>query len=342
MMQGQFRKELALFLGLSSREEMALRPEAIVDALPSWNTAEGAQLLRQRVSRNDGEAAYFFAHLHVIGHVVPRNFAKARELFEVAIQWGYWEARAPLSALLAHGAGHLPRDWRQSLAYFHELAGRDPLTARQAQLLGSMDIDDSGNPREVPGPTFMSHDPLIVSFHDFMTAAECQMVVDLARDKLAPSTVVNPATGQLVNDPIRDSYSTAFSYLEENPFLHALNRRIAAASRSDPAQGEPTQVIAYAGGQQYRLHCDAIAGEANQRIQTFLVYLNDDFEGGATYFPHVDLSIRLPRGSAICFSNVNADMKPSMNARHAGLPVEAGKKFILSRWIRRFTIESAQ
>ena len=37
-------------------------------------------------------------------------------------------------------------------------------------------------------------------------------------------------------------------------------------------------------GQEYRPHFDAIGNADNQRVLTFLVYLNDDYEGGETDF----------------------------------------------------------
>src|SRR3546814_2304154 len=49
---------------------------------------------------------------------------------------------------------------------------------------------------------------------------------------LAPSLVVHPQTGELVYDKIRTSSAAAFPLLHERPFLHAINRRIADASRS--------------------------------------------------------------------------------------------------------------
>src|SRR3546814_11532058 len=117
---------------------------------------------------------------------------------------------------------------------------------------------------------------------------------------LAPSLVVHPQTGELVYDKIRTSSAAAFPLLHERPFLHAINRRIADASRSQWEQGEPTQILHYTTDQEYKLHSDALPG-GHKRIQTFHVYLTDDFGVGETSFPPRDPPIRFPQGNAICF-----------------------------------------
>ena len=104
-------------------------------------------------------------------------------------------------------------------------------------------------------------------------------------------------------------------------------------------QGETLQLLRYAPGAQYRAHFDALAGEANQRVATVLVYLTDDYEGGETQFVRTGLAYRGRKGDALLFRNVDAGGRPDPMALHAGLPVTRGVKIIASRWIRaaRFT-----
>lgn len=292
-------------------------------------------LLMDRLAQQDGEAALTLAHWRVTGQWIDRDLSVARELFGRAVEWGCAAAELPLIALMASGAGGQTRAWGDALTRFESLGRADPLIARQCELIAQMAIDATGDPVSGYTPDFLSQDPLVVRFGAFMTPEECATLAALAKPHLAPASVVDPVSGTLINDPVRTSSAAAFPFLAETPFIHALNRRIAAASRSQPDQGEPLQVLAYNPGQQYRMHSDAISGALNQRIQTFLVYLTDDFEGGATYFPHGELALRPARGDAICFSNVSADMRPALTARHAGLQVTRGTKIILSKWIRQ-------
>lgn len=333
---GRFRKGPALSFGHGNQHSglMELR-ETVDEWARAGRAAEACNMLLARHRVGDGEAALTLAHWHIIGQFVPRDLAKAREYFAIAAERGQTAAEAPLVALLGSGAGGLSRDWPDALQRFETMGNKDQTVAHQVALIARMDIDALGDPNVRFDPEFVARDPLIVLFREFMSGAECEALIALASPSLAPAQVVDPDSALLISDPVRDSSSAAFPFLEENPFVHALNRRIASASRSKPEQGEPMQVLAYGPGQQYRLHSDALASVDNQRIQTFLVYLTEDFDGGATYFPHGDLALRPSRGDAICFSNVTADMRPAANARHAGLPVMRGRKLILSKWIRQ-------
>jgi prolyl 4-hydroxylase len=115
--------------------------------------------------------------------------------------------------------------------------------------------------------------------------------------------------------------------------VHALVRRIAAASATRVEQGEPLQVLRYRPGQQYRSHLDAVPVQGNRRILTMIVYLNDGYEGGETRFVKTGLSVRGRKGDGLLFRNTLPDGRPDPMSEHAGLPVTAGTKLIASRWI---------
>ena len=71
-----------------------------------------------------------------------------------------------------------------------------------------------------------------------------------------------------------------------------------------------------------------------QRVITFLVYLNDGYEGGDTYFQKLNLSHRGGRGDALSFVNALPDGRPDLRTVHAGTPPTGGTKWILSQFIR--------
>jgi prolyl 4-hydroxylase len=121
----------------------------------------------------------------------------------------------------------------------------------------------------------------------------------------------------------------------ENPAVHALNRRIAAASRTAPEQGEALQVLRYGIGGEYKPHFDSIPGFANQRAFTMLVWLNEDYEGGETWFSAPELALKGVTGDGVLFRNLGADGRRDPLSAHAGLPVTSGEKLIASKWIRQ-------
>ncbi|MBA4163877.1 MAG: peptidyl prolyl 4-hydroxylase subunit alpha [Erythrobacter sp.] len=300
--------------------------------------SEAMALLQRGIDEGEGEAAFVLANWRFEGRLIRRDIAEARRLFRLSYDLQFTEAEGPLMALLASGAGGLPRDWTAAVSLLEKRACQDERSSEQLKLITKMEMNSEGEPLTIFMPNFISSDPLIVKFENFLSNEECDELIAMSASSLAPSLVVHPQTGELVYDKIRTSSAAAFPLLHERPFLHAINRRIADASRSQWEQGEPTQILHYTTDQEYKLHSDALPG-GNQRIQTFLVYLTDDFGGGETYFPHGDHRIRLPKGHAICFSNVSNDMRPAKNAIHAGLPITHGEKIVLSKWIREQVLD---
>ena len=103
---------------------------------------------------------------------------------------------------------------------------------------------------------------------------------------------------------------------------------------------EQLQVVRYVPGQEYRPHHDACVAECSvaQRIHrraTLLVYLTDDFEQGATYFPKIDARFKPKRGDGVLFYNADADTGAVLDASlHAGEPVLSGTKWVANCWVR--------
>ena len=80
-------------------------------------------------------------------------------------------------------------------------------------------------------------------------------------------------------------------------------------------------------------YAQEIARNGQRRI-TFLLYLNDDYEGGETAFPRLDVHHRGRAGDALFFVNVRPDGVGDTRTLHAGRPPVRGEKWVLSQFIR--------
>jgi prolyl 4-hydroxylase len=268
-----------------------------------------------------------------VAHLRAGDPAGARELFRRAAAAGERKAAAIYVNQLAAGVGG-PRDWGRALALLRSLAAARRRAAGEFALIGAMRLDAEGDPLSLPEAEPVSAAPQVLRFRALFTPAECAWLRAAAAPMLAPSVVIDPATGAQRPDPLRTAQSVGFTAPLENPAVHALNRRLAAASGTVANWGEPLQVLRYGAGGEYRPHLDAIAGFRNQRVMTMLVWLNDDFEDGETRFPEAGLSLRGAPGDAILFRNTLPDGRPDPSSAHAGLPVARGEKWLASRWIR--------
>jgi prolyl 4-hydroxylase len=196
-----------------------------------------------------------------------------------------------------------------------------------------MQLDQNGGPLAVPQRQPISQQPLAYLVEGLLTATECAYLVEAARAMFEPSMVFDEAH-RLVRDPIRTSDGATIHWAMEDPAVHAINRRIAAATQTAYEAGEALQVLRYSPGQQYHPHFDWIDNAPNQRLWTALVYLNEDYQGGETAFVRTGDKVKGRTGDMLVFSNADPDGNGDPLAEHAGMPVTSGTKYLATRWIR--------
>jgi len=129
-----------------------------------------------------------------------------------------------------------------------------------------------------------------------------------------------------------------------NLLTEVIRQRISAGTRLPVPLFEPSQVLHYAVGQRFEPHHDFLdptnsayhdsLARFGQRIATFLIYLNDGYEGGETSFLKIRMTYRAKQGDALFFANVRQDGSPDPTTLHAGLPPTSGEKWVFSQWIR--------
>jgi len=295
--------------------------------------ADAAGRLIAAAASGEPDSAATLAHWRIGGTFVRRDLAEARRLLGLAGAGGNVDAALLHASFLAAGVGGAD-DWPAALAELRELAPRDPRAAAALRLVEAMDLGPDGFPARPAETRILSRAPHAAVAERFLTEAECAYLREAGEPALEPSVVADPATGRMVPHPVCSSDAAMFGVHAEDVAVNALNRRIAALSRTRPDQGEPLQLLRYRPGGEYKPHMDALPAEANQRILTVLVYLSDDYEGGETRFPRTGLTFRGRTGDALLFRNAAADGRPDPLALHAGLPVTKGTKFLASRWIR--------
>jgi prolyl 4-hydroxylase len=169
-------------------------------------------------------------------------------------------------------------------------------------------------------------------------------LINMAAPLVQRSEIVDARTGEKRADPMRNSAHVTLGTLQHDHVVEALERCISRVSALPMQNGEFLQILRYRLGEEFRPHVDYFnesgAGayrslaDGGQRAQTVLMYLNDDYEGGATCFPQLRLTINGRRGDMLHFHNLGADGLGHKLSLHAGMPVAAGEKWLLSQWIR--------
>lgn len=294
--------------------------------------AEAIMIVNQLAAQNEPDALFTLAEMKWRGGMVPQDLGQARELYRRAGDTGHGAAAAAYTNLLASGIAG-PRDWPQALPRLRQEARNDPRRRQVLAIVEKMKLTPEGDPLSPPSGARLSDSPEVTHLPHLFSAAECDFLRQTAEPLYTPSSV-NDAQGRLVRDPIRTSDGATIHWLIEDPAVHALNRRLAAASGTAFEQGEALQVLRYRPGQQYHPHLDFVRSAENQRMLTALVYLNHDYKGGETCFIKTGLKVKGRKGDAIVFRSALADRRPDPLSEHAGLSVTSGTKFLASRWIR--------
>lgn len=289
--------------------------------------------LRAAGDRNDPVALAELAIWHLSATNIPRDLPAARALLRRAVRIGHVDAALMEIALTANGSG-AAMDWQGAIALLKQAAHTDTIAAEHVALLATMRVDEEGYPLDPLAPTPLTDNPRVIRFANFCTPRECLHVAAIAAPMLEPATIFDPASGKMILNPIRMSDNASIGPTQESLPIQAINRRIAAATRTKVTQGEPLTVLRYGPGQQYRPHLDILPNGDNQRMLTAILYLNDGYRGGETQFPLLNVTIRPQAGDLLVFDNVDRTGATEPRSRHAGLPIVNGTKWIATRWIR--------
>lgn len=129
-----------------------------------------------------------------------------------------------------------------------------------------------------------------------------------------------------------------------HPLVRDIDRRICDLLGLAEETGETIQGQRYRVGEQFKPHHDFFfEGEpywdmatrvGGQRSWTAMVYLNKPEAGGETAFPHFGIAVPPIAGMLLAWNNMDAEGRPAMATLHAGLPVVAGTKYIITKWFR--------
>lgn len=131
-----------------------------------------------------------------------------------------------------------------------------------------------------------------------------------------------------------------------DPLADFINKKISDILQIDPMYGEDLQLQKYDRHNEFKDHTDYFSENVEvemnhirrngQRTWTCMIYLNDVEKGGHTDFKLLDLSIKPEKGMLLVWYNLQKDSEIEGNhyTLHAGRPVEAGKKYVITKWFR--------
>jgi len=223
------------------------------------------------------------------------------------------------------------------VAIFDGTVGR--LTVTHAKLrsfwTGIVFTAQRGPAHETSG-ALAAYDARVAVLPDLLSPAECAELIGYceaqAFRRSRVSAVDDRTSDQrsVVELKVRNSSSVPLMD-RDHPLLARLYRTVAGLEKVDEGHIEFIQCVRYKKGQRFTSHFDASNGVP--RRTTYLLYLNDDFDGGETCFTMLDRDIRPRTGSCLRFPSCDDDGRVCWQSEHGGLPVSAGVKYALNIWV---------
>jgi prolyl 4-hydroxylase len=283
---------------------------------------EGARFLIDATHRGGAEAAARLAVLAAAGAFVTQSWDDALDILTVAAERGFLLAQGQLIALVgATGGPVTPETWRR--------------------LREKIDLSFWNRPTPA---TALHDDPNVRAFAGLAPPSVCDWLIDRARDRLVRAEVYDPVAQRDFVSETRTNTAAKFNLVETDVVQLLMQQRMSACCGIPVHHMEGATVLHYAPSEQMTDHYDFVdprtpgyeleIARNGQRVVTFIVYLNGDYDGGETDFPRLGVRYKGRRGDGLSFTNALPDGQPDLRALHAGLPPTRGEKWLLSQFIR--------
>ena len=173
--------------------------------------------------------------------------------------------------------------------------------------------------------------PKPVVIENFLSENERIHIKQEAKSKLQVSTVDKD---RRVDEQIRKSETAWLS--TEDPIVRSVVERCVSRTDRPIENCEQLQVLRYTEGGHYNPHQDVFYQDKNKRLYTFIIALNDEYEGGETAFPVINENYKLKAGDALFFHTLDNYGLDTSDALHGGQPVKSGEKWVCNLWVHKY------
>jgi len=185
-------------------------------------------------------------------------------------------------------------------------------------------------------PRFLSEEPYVLLLDTFIDAEFAKEVIRVGGHDFQRSLAG-------FSDGVVSSRTSSTSWCnvptcERDEVMLRLKERITRALDVPMLNTEHLQLLRYEPGQFYKHHHDQnspVDCPAGPRVWTFFLYLSEVEEGGDTYFPHLDLSVRPKAGAALVWPSVRDEsvFADDLRTEHEARPVLKGTKYAANFWV---------
>jgi len=316
--------------------------------------AEAMEALKSASLQGDLAAMSELAHRLLVGDRAPKSPNHALYLLGEAAKAGEGRALARIAALTAAGA-YVKQNWHQALRLLGQAAAAGDVSAR-----GQLTCLQPPDARPAEWQEMAERVPLnywlqaagVDLLHENVRRVPalaplpvCAWLIGRAQGRLGPALVYDSFSRKDELHEMRTNTLAGFDYSTFDLVQFLVQARMSLTCGYPMQHFEAPGILHYDVGQQIKPHFDFIDAKASdyseqirqlgQRMITFLLYLNDDYEGGETTFPELGIVHRGSAGGGLYFINAHPDLSPDRRMLHTGSPPLQGEKWIVTQFIVR-------
>ena len=199
---------------------------------------------------------------------------------------------------------------------------------------------------------WVSSTPRIAYVPNFLSNAECDALIAVAKPQLVRSQVAQYKDGANNVDDVRTSSQTWLDVT--SGIAKPIAEKIYELIDFPPGSSEMLQILRYEVGQKYDAHNDYFdpklyGPQSSNRAVTVYLYLSDVEEGGHTWFPNADgkplelqdyksckrgFGMKPKKGSVVVFYDMKPNGEYDPASLHGSCPVKKGTKWGGTLWFR--------
>ncbi len=314
--------------------------------------AEAIEVLTSASRQGELDAMCELGHRLLVGDRAPKLPKHALRLLLESAKGNEPRALARMAALMAGGA-YVKQDWQGALDLLGQAAVAGDAAARgQLACLQPADAPPAGwaaMAARVSLDFWLSAAPeerlheKVRRLPGMVPASVCRWLIGRAEGRLQPALVYDAVSRENQLHQMRTNTMALFDWSTFDAVQLLVQSRMSHTCGYRMQHFEAPMILHYGVGQQITPHFDFIDAQAadyehqirehGQRMITYLLYLNDGYEGGETTFPEHGIVHRGATGDGLYFINAHPDLSPDRSMLHTGSPPASGEKWIVTQFI---------
>ena len=177
---------------------------------------------------------------------------------------------------------------------------------------------------------------MITEISNFLSKEECSSLVDLAKKEMPPNKLIK-SIPFVINNESNDLIIKIRELIKEKTNLPIKNQEdflITKYLKDGEYSDHYDSFIVKENSMFNKDFFDCCMSHGGQRIYTFVFYLNDDFSGGETEFPKLNIKVKPQTGKVAYWKNIDSEGKTDEYMLHKGSKVLNNEKWVVVIYVR--------